>query len=187
MSWEILCLTYKCFSLWWQLCWPIARGTSNNNMTAFMETYSELHKLRSLASSVKMIALTATATSSTRKAITEIMIQFPYLIYENHGNLNIAYSVHYMEKDKSVEDYFQWLADEIKQIKAKATRTIIYCQTIKTMWHALLNHQRNAWWQFLCWQELWTQKKLSLTWSWQNLTCLRSKHCCFSWKMWRFV
>lgn len=44
------------------------RGTSyNNNMAAFRETYSELHELRSLAPSVKMIALTATATASTRK------------------------------------------------------------------------------------------------------------------------
>ena len=44
---------------------------------------------------------------------------------------NIAYSVHYMNKNKSIEDYFQWLADEIKEMKHKTTRMIIYCQTIK--------------------------------------------------------
>lgn len=86
----------------------------------------------SLAPSVKTIALTATATSSTRKAITEIlMMELPHVIHENPGKVNIAYSVHYMEKDKSVEDYFQWVVDEIKLTKIKATRTIIYCQTIK--------------------------------------------------------
>jgi len=101
-------------------------------MAAFRETYSELHELRSLAPSVKMIALTTTATSSTRKAIAEIlMMELPHVIYENPGKVNIAYSVHYTEKDKSAEDYFQWLVDEIKLTKTKATRTIIYCQTIK--------------------------------------------------------
>lgn len=111
----------------------VLRGTSNNNnMAAFRETYSGLHELRSLAPSVKMIALTATATASTRKTITEVlMMENAHVVYENPGKMNIAYSVHYMEKDKSVEDYFQWLAEEIKELKNKATRTIIYCQTIK--------------------------------------------------------
>ena len=52
------------------------------------------------------------------------MMELPHVIYENPGKVNIAYSVHYMEKDKSVEDYFQWLVDEIKLTKTKATRTI---------------------------------------------------------------
>ena len=101
-------------------------------MAAFRETYSELHELRSLAPSVKMIALTVTATASTRKTIAEVlMMENAHIVYENPGKINIAYSVHYMEKEKSVEDYFQWLAEEIKEVKSKATRTIIYCQTIK--------------------------------------------------------
>ena len=109
------------------------RGTSNNNnMAAFRETYSELHELRSLAPTVKMIALTATATASTRKTITEVlMMENAHVVYVNPGKMNIAYSVHYKEKEKSVEDYFQWLAAEIKELKSKAPRTIIYCQTIK--------------------------------------------------------
>ena len=56
------------------------------------------------------------------------MMELPHVIYENPSKLNIAYSVHYMEKDISVEDYFQWLVDEIKLTKTKATRTIIYCR-----------------------------------------------------------
>ena len=84
------------------------RGTSNNNnMAAFRETYSELHELRSLAPSVKMIALTATATASTRKTIAEVlMMENAHIVYENRGKMNIAYSVHYMEKEISVGDYF---------------------------------------------------------------------------------
>ena len=88
--------------------------------------------MRSLAPSVKMIVLTATATASTRKTIAEVlMMENAHIVYENPDKMNIAYSVHYMEKEKSVEDYFQWLAEEIKELKSKATRTIIYCEMIK--------------------------------------------------------
>ena len=82
------------------------RGTSNNDMAAFREKYSQLHELRSLAPSVKIIALTATATASTRKTIAEVlMMENAHVVYENPGKINIAYSVHYMEKEKSVEDF----------------------------------------------------------------------------------
>ena len=43
-------------------------------MAAFRETYAELHELRSLAPDVKMLALTATATTSARQTITEILL-----------------------------------------------------------------------------------------------------------------
>lgn len=109
-------LTYKiylCFSLLtFSVTLPVIRGTSNNNnMAALRETYAELHEMRSLATSVKMIGLTA---SSTRKTITKIlMMENPHVIYENSGKMNIAYSVQYKEKEKSVEDedYFQWLVN----------------------------------------------------------------------------
>ena len=131
-------------------------------MAAFRETYSELHELRSLAPSVKMIALTFTATSSTRKAITEIlMMENQHVIYENPGKVNIAYSVHYMEKEKSVEDYFQWLVDEIKETKTKATRTIIYCQTINNVAYFTLP-LKECWATIYMLMALMIQERLSL-------------------------
>ncbi|XP_044183925.1 uncharacterized protein LOC122964444 [Acropora millepora] len=36
-----------------------------------------------------------------------------------------------MDKERSAEDYFRWLADELKEKKEKTSRTIICCQTIK--------------------------------------------------------
>ncbi|KAJ7369713.1 hypothetical protein OS493_036995 [Desmophyllum pertusum] len=100
-------------------------------MAAFRETYSELHESRSLANFVNMLALTATTTSSTRKTITDIlMMEKPHVIYESPSKMNIAYSVHYMENERSVEDHFQWLVNEIVERKTKATQTLIYCQTI---------------------------------------------------------
>ncbi|KAJ7369718.1 hypothetical protein OS493_037000 [Desmophyllum pertusum] len=78
-------------------------------ITAFRETYSELHESRSLANFVNMLALTATTTSSTRKTITDIlMMEKPHVMYESPSKMNIAYSVHYMKNERSVEDHFQW-------------------------------------------------------------------------------
>ncbi|XP_022780469.1 Bloom syndrome protein homolog [Stylophora pistillata] len=79
-----------------------------------------------------MLALTATATTSTRETITEMLLMDnPHVIYENPCKTNIAYSVHYMDKERLVGDCFQWLADELKEKKEKTTITIVYCQTIK--------------------------------------------------------
>ena len=54
-----------------------------------------------------------------------------HVISQSPSKTNIAYSVLYMGNDNPIEEYFQWLVDEITEEKIKATRTIIYCQTIK--------------------------------------------------------
>ena len=96
------------------------------------ETYSELHELRSLAPSVKMIALTATATSSTKKTIIDVLrMENPHTIFQNPSKPNVGYSVFYIPKDRTLEDYFQWLDDELLTQGTNSTRTIVYCQTIK--------------------------------------------------------
>ena len=81
---------------------------------------------------MKIIALTATATSLTRKTIMDVLLMDnPHVIFESPGKPNVAYSVYYTPKDRSLEDYFQWLGDELMTFKRNATRTIIYCQIIK--------------------------------------------------------
>jgi len=95
-------------------------------MAAFRETYSELHELRSLTNSVKIIALTATATTNTKETIIDV-----HIITESPDKPNVAYSVYYMPKNKDIEEHFQWLIDELLADRQNTTRTIIYCQTIK--------------------------------------------------------
>ena len=52
----------------------------------------------------------------------------PHIVEESPNKPNIAYVVKYMERNARLSDYFQWIAkDELSM----ATRTIIYCQTIK--------------------------------------------------------
>ena len=101
-------------------------------MATFRETYSELHELRSLVNSVNIIALTATATVETTETIMGVLLmEKPHVISELPNKPNIAYSVNYMPKDKSLGEYFYWLVEEILKYKQNTPRTIIYCQTIR--------------------------------------------------------
>ena len=101
-------------------------------MAAFRETYSELHELRSLAPSVRMLALTATATSATKQTIIDtLLMESPHIIYECPSKDNITYAVLYVEKNKSPEECFGWLIEELEELGSLTTRTIVYCQTIK--------------------------------------------------------
>jgi len=94
--------------------------------------YSELHELRSLTNSVKIIALTATATTNTKETIIDVLLmENPHIITESPDKPNVAYSVYYMPKNKDIEEHFQWLIDELLADRQNTTRTIIYCQTIK--------------------------------------------------------
>ena len=111
----------------------IFRGTSNNSsMAACSETFSDLHELRSLAPSANIMALTATATHTTRETIMDVLLMnHPHVIFESPGKPNTAYSVYYIPKDRCWGDYLQWLSDELLTEKELTTRTVIYCETIK--------------------------------------------------------
>lgn len=81
---------------------------------------------------MNILALTATATRDTINTMLEVlMLKLPFVIYESPDKPNIAYSVLYIGKDKSVEHCFKWLSDELIELGTNTTRTIIYCQTIK--------------------------------------------------------
>ena len=111
----------------------MCRGTSQDKkMAAFRESYSRLYELRSLATNVPMVALTATATKLTKDTILSLLsMDNAVEIRESPNKLNVAYVVQYMDKDTELEVYFAWLTDELKQDREKTERTIIYCQTIR--------------------------------------------------------
>ena len=71
------------------------------DQAVFHVCYARLHELRSLAPNAKLLALTAAATSETRKAIMEILLMdSSSIIYESPDKPNIANSVFYMSRDK---------------------------------------------------------------------------------------
>lgn len=86
------------------------RGTSSSNgFSAFRECYGRLHELRSLVPTVKVIALTATATLKTLEVIEDILfMDDPAVVYECPSKPNISYSVCYMKNDALLDDYFIW-------------------------------------------------------------------------------
>lgn len=76
--------------------------------------------------------MTATATKDTRLTIFEAMqMDKPHIIAESPNKDNISYVVQYLKNVTSVSSYFKWLTDEVKDQGISATRTIVYCQTIK--------------------------------------------------------
>ena len=109
------------------------RGLSKSQKhAAFRVWFSRLHEFRSLLPACPFIALTATATSDTRTAIFEsLLFNEQRMVLESPNKENISYVVHYMKKNASLSDYFSSIADEVIEQGTGATRTIIYCQTIK--------------------------------------------------------
>lgn len=55
----------------------------------------------------------------------------PYMVVDSPNKDNILYVVHYLQKNASISSYFRWLTDEVTTRGKAATRTIIYCQTVK--------------------------------------------------------
>ena len=99
-------------------------------MAAFRTVYADLHELRTLAPSVRMMALTATATEETKETFIDVLrIKDVYEVAESPNKSNITYVVNYMPNESEVQDYLSWIAEEIKGGKTK--KTIVYCQTIK--------------------------------------------------------
>ena len=71
-------------------------------MTAFRAVYADFHELRTLVPSVRMTALTATATDFFR--LTNIRE-----VTENPNKAKITYVVNYMPNESDVQDYFDWI------------------------------------------------------------------------------
>lgn len=109
------------------------RGKSKSNKhAAFRVWFSRLNEFRSLLSEVPFVALTATATTDTKETIFEVLaMRDPHLIVESLNKGNISYVVQYMKKNANLAQYFAWIAQEVLAHGTEATRTIIYCQTIK--------------------------------------------------------
>ena len=77
-----------------------------------------------------LIALTATATTSTRlKIMQSLETKSPALITDSPNRDNISYAVQVITPDPA--QTFKTLVQELKEHKELTERTIIYCQTIK--------------------------------------------------------
>ena len=88
--------------------------------------------MHSLLPRTPLVALPPTATKDTRDTIFEVLtMKEPHIVEENPNKPNIAYVVKYMKRNARLSDYLHWIAKEVIEKHSMATRTVIYCQTIK--------------------------------------------------------
>ena len=95
----------------------------------FRKEYSQLGDVRSLIpENVPIMALTATATKGTRKAIVNALKMIrPAVVAASPNKPNIKYSAKF--KKMSLEETFAPLAERLRQERKKMNRTVIFCRT----------------------------------------------------------
>lgn len=94
----------------------------------FRKEFLSIGEARSLVpASVKIMALTATATNSTRAQVCRRlgMVQ-PYIVSTSPNRKNIKYNV---LKADMMEETFASLVEEIRRKRAQMERVIIFCRT----------------------------------------------------------
>lgn len=108
------------------------QSNSNHERLAFRKWYSQLNELRSLTDGVPFMALTATATTSTKKKIFSLLeMKKPYEVVTSPDRSNVTFVVQKMELKKcSLIDYFHCIISDLQLNGKHCTRTIVYCQTI---------------------------------------------------------
>ena len=107
------------------------QSNSNHERLAFRKWYSRLSELRSLTDEVPFMALTATATTLTKRRILSLLeMKNPFEVVTSHDRSNDSFGVQKMENNCSLIDYFQCIISEIQLNGRHCLRTIIYCQTI---------------------------------------------------------
>jgi ATP-dependent DNA helicase RecQ len=96
----------------------------------FRREYSKLATLRSFVPfSVPFVALTATASDSTRKNIcASLEMKDPVVVAISPNRLNLRYSVYAVSKDSTTR--FTWLLEELRSKKLTTVKTLVFCQSI---------------------------------------------------------
>ncbi len=99
----------------------------------FRREFSHLGEVRSIVpTSVRVMALTATATKTTRKfIINSLNMQLPDIIYIPPVKDNIVYNV--LDKPKDISEYFEKIVDKLKVERANMPRIIIFCKTYNSI------------------------------------------------------
>ncbi len=92
--------------------------------------FSHLDEIRSIIpDTVRVMALTATATKSTRKCIiNSLSMQMPEIIYIPPARDNIVYAVS-DRGDDVISKVFQGTVEKLKIERSNMERIIIFCKT----------------------------------------------------------
>lgn len=95
---------------------------------SFRVEFSNLGEIASLLPSVNTMALTATATIATRRAICHSLgMKKPVIISQSPNKKNIFYKV--TSDVSEVENAFEPLAEELLRNRGKMDRAVIFCRS----------------------------------------------------------
>ena len=109
-----------CVDLW---------GSSKEPFRAAYRRLGDLHSF--IPTDIPFVALTATATTMTRRTITaSLRMKNPTTVSLSPNHNNIRYSVQCVSEDFSV--VFHWLFEELLMKGQKTNKTIVFCRTIET-------------------------------------------------------
>lgn len=110
------------------------RDASKRGGLPFRKWYGNLGEIRSLVpENVKMIVVTASASSTTKAVIYESlkMNRETSVVSKSPDRSNLKYCLQYVDKDIPLDILFSDIIEDIKSLGTDAERTIIYCQTRK--------------------------------------------------------
>ena len=100
-------------------------------MTPFKHWYGNLGELQSLLKNVSFVVCTATATSTTKTSIFNVLClgNETFIVEMNPECENLKYCIQYVDNSLELSVVFSQIINEVKNKKASTCRTIIYCQT----------------------------------------------------------
>ncbi len=86
---------------------------------------------------VHCMALTATATKTTRKAICNVLgMHKPFIVSESPNKPNIKYIVH--KRPGTLEETFSVIAEQLLQQRTAMDRVLVFCRTFDDVSHLYL-------------------------------------------------
>lgn len=94
---------------------------------SFRKEYNHVGEVRSLIPAhVNVMALTATATRTTReRIIAKLCMEHPFILSLSPHKKNVAY---FVKKKSTIEDFVQVLAKSLAVLRTSMPKTIIFCK-----------------------------------------------------------
>ena len=101
--------------------------------TPFRHWYGNLGVLRSLLENISFVVCTATATSTTKRNIFNVLCldNDTFTVEMSPERANLKYCIQYVDNGLELSVVFGQIINEVKNKKESTCRTIVYCQTRK--------------------------------------------------------
>jgi ATP-dependent DNA helicase RecQ len=108
------------------------RGEAHMQLEPFRKWFARIGEVRALLPGIPLLAVTATASKSTRTKIEKNLCMVkPNEILSNPDRGNIKLFLQKHTGSQSLKETFQWLLSALQELGGKCPRTLVFCKTIK--------------------------------------------------------